>query len=316
MPKMTSSPTIAAALLGLSLTAAPAQAQGNRTWVSGHGVDSGACTFTAPCATFAFAENQTTAGGEIDVIDSANYGPVVINKALSIINDGGGIAGIGATAQDAVAIGAGATDTVRLRGLTITGVGTLDSGIRLFSGGTLIVENCVIRNYFNSGINISPYTSSSFTVSNTIVSNSGKFGIRVHPQPPATITGVIRKVIADNNQFAGIGVIGYETTGPTVNVTIADSEASNNGTFGVYAFSAAGDAATSVTMRNSVVSNNTSYGVVSGPNTTLLMSRSVVTGNGFGALVQGGGIIQSTGDNDVDGNVSNNWVVLSPATEH
>ena len=164
MPKMTSSPTIAAALLGLSLTAAPAQAQGNRTWVSGHGVDSGACTFTAPCATFAFAENQTTAGGEIDVIDSANYGPVVINKALSIINDGGGIAGIGATAQDAVAIGAGATDTVRLRGLTITGVGTLDFGIRLFSGGTLIVENCVIRNYFNSGMNISPYTSSSFTV--------------------------------------------------------------------------------------------------------------------------------------------------------
>ena len=104
-------------------------------------------------------------------------------------------------------------------------------------------------------------------------------------------------------------MIGYETTGPTVNVTIADSEASNNGTFGVYAFLAAGDAATSVTMRNSVVSNNTSYGVVSGPNTTLLMSRSVVTGNGFGALVQGGGIIQSTGDNDVDGNVSNNWVV-------
>jgi hypothetical protein len=54
MIKIASLPTIAAALLACGLAAAPAQAGPSRTWVSGMGTDSGACTRTAPCKTFAF----------------------------------------------------------------------------------------------------------------------------------------------------------------------------------------------------------------------------------------------------------------------
>ena len=69
--KMTSLPAIAAALLACGLSAAPAQAGPNRTWVSGKGTDSGACALVTPCRTFAFALTQTAAGGEIDVLDPA-----------------------------------------------------------------------------------------------------------------------------------------------------------------------------------------------------------------------------------------------------
>ena len=62
MIKIASLPTIATALLACGLSAAPAQAGPSRTWVSGMGTDSGACTRAAPCKTFAFALTQTAAG--------------------------------------------------------------------------------------------------------------------------------------------------------------------------------------------------------------------------------------------------------------
>jgi hypothetical protein len=90
--KMISLSAVAGALLACGLSAAPAQAGPNRTWVSGMGTDSGACTRAAPCKTFASALTQTAAGGEIDVLDPASYGMVTITKAISIVNDGVGAA--------------------------------------------------------------------------------------------------------------------------------------------------------------------------------------------------------------------------------
>jgi hypothetical protein len=168
--------SVAGALLACGLSAAPAQAGPNRTWVSGHGTDSGACTLAAPCRTFAFALTQTAAGGEIDVLDPAGYSPVTITKAISIVNDSVGVAGIGAPSGDGVVINAGATDSVHLRGLTIDGRGSSASGVLFYKGGNLAIENCVIRN-FGVGINI--VSGGSFSVSNTIASNNGLFGISI-----------------------------------------------------------------------------------------------------------------------------------------
>jgi len=49
-----------------------------RTYVSGTGDDGNPCTAPWPCQTFAAALAVTVAGGEIYVLDSANYGPVNI----------------------------------------------------------------------------------------------------------------------------------------------------------------------------------------------------------------------------------------------
>src|SRR5262245_41410310 len=67
-----------------------------RTYVSGLGNDGWPCTETVPCRTFQAAIKLTLAGGEIFVLDSANYGPVTIDKALTIVSEGS-VAGVLAT---------------------------------------------------------------------------------------------------------------------------------------------------------------------------------------------------------------------------
>jgi hypothetical protein len=303
MTKITSLPTVAGALLALGLSAAPAQAGSNRTWVSGKGTDSGACALVTPCRTFAFALTQTAAGGEIDVLDPAGYGAVTITKAISIVNDGVGVAAVQASSGNAITINAGANDSVYLRGLTISGLGSGSSGIRFDAGGNLTIENCVVRNFANAGINIVPSTSSSFSVFNTIANNSVNDGILVKPTGSAVVSGVLSKVITNNNGI-GIRVNGSVTTAPSLNVTIVDSVASNNNGSGVEV--AASGPAAAVMLRNVVASNNAT-GLAAGPN-VLRVAHSEVTGNGTGLS---GGKIFSYGDNDIDGNTNNNLGVLT-----
>jgi hypothetical protein len=310
MTKITPSQAIAGALLACGLAAAPAQAGPNRTFVSGTGTDSGTCTRTAPCRTFAFALSVTTAGGEIDVLDPAGYGTVTINQAISIVNDGVGTAGITAgSGLNGVTINAGASDSVHLRGLTIVGPGTTGSnGIQFNTGGNLEIENCVIRN-FQGGIVILASTSSSFSVSNTIASNNAG-GIGVEPFGSAVVTGVLSHVIADDNN-AGISVAGTFTTGASLNVTVADSETSNNASgTGISGISALGAAPVSVLIRHVVVRNNNS-GLDAEANSTLRVDHSVVTGNGTAAETSGSGVIFTYGNNDSNGNTVDNFGTLT-----
>ena len=71
-----------ASLLSLAL---PAFGAAQRTFVASNGVDTNPCTVTLPCRGFTAALLLTNAGGEIIVLDSAGYGSVTINKAVSII---------------------------------------------------------------------------------------------------------------------------------------------------------------------------------------------------------------------------------------
>jgi hypothetical protein len=160
---------------------------------------------------------------------------------------------------------------------------------------------------------MAPSTSSSFSVSNTIASNNHGYGILVQPTGSAVVTGVLSKVTANNN-FNGILVNTNFTTGPSLNVTIVDSEASNNGNLGVEGFSASGIAATAVMVRNVVASYNNT-GLVAN-NAFLWVAHSVVTGNGTGVVTLSGGILNSYGDNDIDGNTTNNTGVLTVIPTH
>lgn len=301
MAKIKLLPTIAAALLTPGLIVALAQAQTNRTWVSGQGADSGACGITAPCKTFAYAQTQTAVPGEIDVLDPGDFGRMNITSSLSLVNDGAGVAAIGVSSGNAITITAGPSDSVHLRGLTITGIGGGSNGIDFASGGDLSVENCVVRYFAGAGISVSPSTSSSFTVLNTIASNNNS-GILVQPTGAAAVSGVFSNTTAYANA-SGIIVNGALMTGTTLNVTIVDSEASSNGTSGVLAGSVAGGAAVGVMLRNVVASYN-GGGLVAQTNATLFVAQSVITGNITGVSPVGGGIINSYGDNDIEGNTT------------
>jgi hypothetical protein len=131
----------------------PAQALNTRSFISAKGLDANACTRTAPCRTLQKAHDSTSGGGEISILDPAGYGTVIITKAISILNDGVGSAGILVPAGGVgIAINAGATDEVHLRGLIIEGPQRGFVGIQYNTGKSLRMENCVIRNMTSQGI--------------------------------------------------------------------------------------------------------------------------------------------------------------------
>ena len=104
-------------------------------------------------------------------------------------------------------------------------------------------------------------------------------------------------------------MIGASTTG-ALNVTIVDSEASNNFVSGVWAFSRA-----TAMLRNFVASYN-SVGLSADANAILRVAHSVVAGNNTGVNTSSGGVINSYGDNDIDGNTNNNTGTLTPLAMH
>jgi hypothetical protein len=154
MTKIASAFSFTGIILGLLIHAVPAEAQIARTWVSGASgaVDSNPCTRASPCATFQGAYAKTSAGGEIDVLDGGDFGPLTVNHAITIANDGGGVAGImpPPAVQAAIYINAGSTDAVVLRGLTINGVNAgsfIVAGVVFTTGASLLLDHCTIEGF-------------------------------------------------------------------------------------------------------------------------------------------------------------------------
>ena len=170
-----------------------AQAQAARTWVSGNGNDFNTCTTTAaPCRTFTGALAKTAAGGEISVSAPGDFGPVTINKAITI--DGGGIGGsITASFVNGIIVNAGGLDTVRLRNLSINGVGSGINGIRYLSGRNLHVENVTIQEFTNHGIdvNLGP-NNGNLTLKDSYVNNCEVVGVRIQTSTGTAIASLDR----------------------------------------------------------------------------------------------------------------------------
>ena len=293
--------------LAAALPAAPAEAQNGRSFVSGHGSDAAACTLAAPCRTLAAAFAATNAGGEIDVLDPAGYGALTINKAISIVNDGVGTAGVIVPSGGiGITISAGTNDAVSLRGLSIEGAGVGQTGIKFNAGKSLTVENCVIRHMTLDGIDfVSTTVTSALTVSNSLIADNLGAGIFLYPTGSAT--AVFNRVEANNNGSHGIMVDGTNSAGTnTINATVSESVAAgNSGGAGFFSVSNSGKAPTSLMVYHSVAANNSDGVAAAGPGATLRLANSTVTGNGNGwAVPTAGGVLYSYGDNYIDGNVS------------
>jgi hypothetical protein len=298
------SSAMGAAMLVLCL-ASPAKAMGlTRAWVSGHGTDASGCGAVAnPCRSLQYVHDDIiVSGGEVDILDPAGYGAITITKAISIVNDGVGTAGVQTALGNAITINAGASDAVTLRGLDIDGLGTGANGIVFNSGGSLTVTNSTARHFAYSGdsqdtgngtgngILIAPTSGPvNFFISNTTTSANGFGGI--YYMPPgggANANGVIDNVMATDN-LNGIAVNTAGTSGALA-LTISKSTTSNNSYSGML-FNPIGGAIT-VTVDSSYSDNNGNGIIVTGA-AALFLNRSVVASNKVN------GIINNTTSNSV-----------------
>ncbi len=289
---------LAALVLSLA-TSNYAFAQATRTWVSGVGDDANPCSRTAPCKTFAGAISKTAAGGEINVLDPGGFGAVTITKAITIDGSGGSIAGVLVSGTNGIVIQAGASDVVTLRNLDIDGLNTGLNGIRFIAGGALYVQNVVVYEFTQVGIDFEPNqaTDSHLLVSDTITRNNAGGGILVKPAGGGTARAALNRVQMYQNIF---GLLVQDRS----NVMVTNSLASNNVNNGFFG-SAASQAAT-LTIQNSVASNNGISGVLSsGSFMTIRISANTITGNGTGLNPQSSGAIISFGNNVNAGNTTN-----------
>lgn len=293
-----------------SMHAAPARAQAARTFVSAAGSDSNNCINVAtPCRHFAAAYAATAAGGEIDVLDPANYGSLTISHAVSIQGQGWaalspGISGV------AIAINVPSTDAVNLSGLLIDGAGTGVVGIQFTGGSSLTIENCVIRHVVNDGIDFDPTGTSNLSISGSVISENGLSGIAVGPTGSGTVTAAFDRIEVINNGYQGVYLEGDNGTG-TLNATVSESVSERNAANGYYASSASGHATTTLSVFHSVSANNVNGLVASGVGAIVRAAQSMVTGNTHGWQALSSGVIQTYLDNYIDGNGSNTGSLTS-----
>ncbi|MBK8569250.1 MAG: right-handed parallel beta-helix repeat-containing protein [Nitrosomonadales bacterium] len=276
-----------------------ASAQATRTWVSGVGDDVNPCSRTAPCKTFAGSISKTAAGGEISVLDPGGFGAVTITKAITI--DGGGLpASILSPLTNGIIVNAGASDVVVIRGVHINGARTGLNGIRFIAGKELHVENCVIENVAQKGIDAQNSTPNSMLfVRDTVIRNAANVtnGGAIFVKPAAGIftTVSLNNVTMDSNKF---GLRIEDRTKAAVRNSIA---ANSNPGNGFVAFSVS--AATEMSIENSSVNYSAFGGIISeGAAAKIHISNTNIFHNAQGLIAASGGQIISFGNNKIAGN--------------
>jgi hypothetical protein len=165
------------------------------------------------------------------VLDPANYGSLTITHGVSI--EGHGWASIAPIAnQAAITINAGPSDKINIIGVVLDGTaipGT--TGIAFDSGGSLTIQDSVIRNFGSSGIALGPTTSATIAVSHTLVTDNGGHGIYLQPSGTSSVHpsvhAVFNRVEAYHNVQKGIGIFG-NVGEPALDAVIVDCVAAYN----------------------------------------------------------------------------------------
>jgi hypothetical protein len=311
---------MATAVAALSAGAAQAAPGAHRAWVSGHGVDQAGCGApAAPCRSLQYAhDNVVAAGGEIDILDPAGYGAINITKAISIVNDGVGTAGVQATGgQWAITVNAGATDAVYLKGLNVDGVQqTGQFGVVLNTAGSLAIDNCVIQHFSADAITLGPSNATAnVRISNTVTSFN-RAGISYFANG-GVVNAVVDHVTASNNGN-GLFLAGEDEVATGVaTFVVSNSIVSNNTNQGVWVSSGATNSVWAA-LDNSISSENGNDGLLVQTSATVHLSRSVLDKNGaFGVEneTSSPGQLFSSRDSHLDDNSSGPVGGPAPTTD-
>ena len=308
------------ALIGACLMIAPnvAQAQATRTWISGVGDDVNPCSRTAPCKTFPGAISKTAAGGEIDTLDPGGFAAVTVTKAMTLADEGVGEGGILTAGTNGITVNC-ATDpncSVVVRGLIIDG-GPIGSnslnGIRFVAGKSLIIENCVIRNFTGGspngyGVQVNPSATQTHyvTIAHSTIQNNGSSGngagVLILPSGSATVNvSIDADVITQNN--LGVRADGTNLTGGGITVSVTNTDVTNNTNAGVASVSTNSNPVKVIVDHSSVTGNGIGVNANGTAQTILRLGYSKLTFNSTaGYKQQNLAIISSYGNNMMSDN--------------
>jgi hypothetical protein len=301
----------------LALVAVTAQGQAVRTWVSGVGDDANPCSRTAPCKTWAGAISKTAVCGEIDALDPGGFGAVTITKSITLDGGGGIVASVLHSGVNGIVISIGSNDicnnTVILRNLSINGSGGASgatglSSIKLLGSFAtqLHVENCTIQ-HSQRGIDIqSAVAGSSLYTENVEIRHTTVHGIDINPGAGATVNLSLNDTRVTQSTGAGLKAE-HDVKG-----TVSRCNFSHNAN-GVSV-----DAASvKLTLAHSILSENSTNGLLNGSTATTVIDGCTINGNATGVLNNTGGAVDGLGNNSTYNNtlanVTGTAIVTLPA---
>ncbi len=302
---MTARTIIRIALATLVLACTAAHAQLFRAYVSSTGSDANPCTLPQPCRLLPAALTAVASGGEIWMLDSANYnaGTVTIAKSVTILAIPGAVGSIVALNVGPAIVVSSGNHNIALRNVVIgpvTGAIAGTNGIEAQGGSPVItIEGSLIANLPNGGIYMT--TTGTLRMDDTTVRNNGNYGIYLASGARATIS---RSRLLGNS----LGGVYAVTTTALTTFTVSDSVISGgNVGVGIDAGGASGVARASVTRSTIERSTNALIAISSGSGAaTLELSGSMVVNNTNAYLVNGSSSIPATlatlGNNHFAGN--------------
>jgi hypothetical protein len=179
---------------------------------------------------------------------------------------------------------------VVLRGLSIEGLGTGTYGIRVLSGGRIIVEHCTIQNFAQHGIDFEPSSAAQLIVSDsTLDRNNAAILLQAGASATATAT-----VSGSNLVHNKTGILLNKGTATARNTTFSGNTLS--------AINATGDG-TRANVDDSTISDNGVGVTTFGSQSAVYLSRTAITGNNTGIQALGG-TVYSFGNNRIFGNAN------------
>ena len=312
-----------AALLALATLAPAAHAQLFRAYLAPYGNDANSCQLATPCRLLPAALNAVQDGGEIWILDSANYNtaPVGITKSVKILAVPGALGSVVATGGNAIDISTPGVK-VALRNLVIVplpGTGG-NNGISMTAGSSLTLEQCVVAGLPGSGVVVTGGASvrvvdstfrdnaahglyvtggAGLTVTRAVISGNGIFGIGVNATAGTTTVADIADSTIDGNS-QGV-VAGTGDASAIVTVSVKDSRVVRNQANGIVAQSIPGGPL-ALSASGNMVANNGGYGILSSfAGSKVWAVGNTVSGN-FAGLVNDGATFESAGNNAVRNN--------------
>lgn len=242
--------TIAASFVALFALLASGVASAGlfRAYLSSTGSDANDCTLPHPCRLLPTALAAVSDGGEVWMLDSANYNTttVSVTKSVTIVAIPGALGSLVAPFNaDALQINPGASN-VTLRNLVVrdlAGAGSVTIGIDQLTASNLRIENCEV---YGVAAGIQVTNGGSATIVNTAIHDAIGIGILAAGSVRVSIDGVS---ISNSNTAV--------EAGNGARVTLSNSTLTENG-IGVYAVSATATGTVVDVARSTISSTATS----------------------------------------------------------
>ena len=266
-----------------ALACSASHAQVFRAYLSIDGNDANPCTLPAPCRLLPAALNAIVDGGEVWMLDSANYNTttVTVGKSVTILAVPGAVGSVVAAGGPAISITASSLK-VSLRNLVVVPLAGAGGtyGVHMTGASLLAIEEAVIANLPQNGVLVSG--AGEVSITNSTIRNNLGYGVRVEEGAQGEISGT--KLRNNNN-----GVLALSANAALTTLTLSDSVISGGG-YGANALASGAGKTARVNLSrctvegtgNALAPESLNSGVA-----TVSVSYSMIVNNGYSWVIFG-----------------------------